>query len=60
MNGPELVRRVIASHPRMKIVYMSGYAGELIADQAIDSGIRLLQKPFTRVALQTTVDAVLR
>jgi DNA-binding NtrC family response regulator len=59
MNGPELVQRVIASHPRMKIVYMSGYASQLIADQDIDSGIRFLEKPFPRVALLKTVDAVL-
>ena len=59
MNGPELVLRLIESHPEMKIVHMSGYTGELVANQGIDRGIRLLEKPFTRVDLLKTVDAAL-
>jgi CheY-like chemotaxis protein len=59
MNGPELVLRLIDSHPAMKVVYMSGYTGELVADQGIDSGIPLLEKPFTRAGLLKTIDAAL-
>ncbi len=59
MNGPELVLRLIESHPAMKVVYMSGYTGELVANHGIDSGIRLLEKPFTRADLLQTVDAAL-
>ena len=59
MNGPELVLRLIESHPEMKVVYMSGYTGELVANHGIDSGLRLLEKPFTRVDLLKTVDAAL-
>ncbi len=59
MNGPELVLRLIESHPAMKVVYMSGYTGELIANQGIDGGIRLLEKPFTRADLLKTLDAAL-
>ena len=59
MNGPELVLRIIESHPEMKVVYMSGYTGELVANHGIGSGIPLLEKPFTRVDLLTTVDAAL-
>jgi PAS domain S-box-containing protein len=59
MNGPELVLRLIDSHPSMKVVYMSGYTGELVANHGIDSGIRLLEKPFTRGDLLKTVDAAL-
>jgi PAS domain S-box-containing protein len=59
MNGPELVLRLIESHPAMKVVYMSGYTGELVANQGIDSGIQLLEKPFTRVDLLKTIDAAL-
>jgi CheY-like chemotaxis protein len=60
MNGPELVLRLMNSHPEMKVVYMSGYTGELVAHQGVNVGIRLLEKPFTRSALLKTVDAVLR
>jgi len=60
MSGPELVTRVKHSHPTVKVVYMSGYTGELIAERAIlDSGIALLEKPFTRSALLKTVHSSL-
>ena len=59
MNGPELVLRLIESHPAIKVVYTSGYTGELVADQGIDSGIRLLEKPFTRAELLRTIDEAL-
>ena len=36
MNGPDLVLRLIDSHPEMKVVYMSGYTGELVANQGLD------------------------
>jgi len=59
MNGPELVLRVLNSHPQMKVVYMSGYTGELISNQQLVSGIPLLEKPFTRLDLLKTLDGVL-
>lgn len=59
MNGPELVLKLMDTHPEMKVVYMSGYTGELVAHQGLNSGIRLLEKPFTRSALLTTLDAAL-
>jgi CheY-like chemotaxis protein len=59
MNGPELVLRLMDSHPEMKVVYMSGYTGELVAHQGLQSGIRLLEKPFTRSALLKIIDETL-
>jgi CheY-like chemotaxis protein len=59
MNGPELVLRLMDSHPEMKVVYMSGYTGELVAHQGLQSGIRLLEKPFTRSALLKVIDETL-
>lgn len=59
MNGPELALRVMDSHPEMKVVYMSGYTGELVAHQGLQAGIRLLEKPFTRAALLKTIDEAL-
>ncbi len=59
MNGPELVLRLIDSHPAMKVIYMSGYTGELVANQGLDGSIRLLEKPFTRANLLKTLDAAL-
>ena len=60
MSGPELVERLSASHPRLKVVYMSGYTGELIAErEVLERGITLLEKPFTRTALLNTIHATL-
>ena len=59
MNGPELVLRLMDSHPEMKVVYMSGYTGELVAHQGLQSGIRLLEKPFTKSALLKAIDEAL-
>jgi two-component system, cell cycle sensor histidine kinase and response regulator CckA len=59
MSGPELVLKLMDLHPEIKVVYMSGYTGELVANQGLDSGIRLLEKPFTRAALLKVIDAAL-
>jgi two-component system, cell cycle sensor histidine kinase and response regulator CckA len=59
MSGPELALRLIDKHPSMKVVYMSGYTGELVANQGPDLGIRLLEKPFTRGSLLKALDAAL-
>jgi DNA-binding NtrC family response regulator len=59
MNGPDLVLRLMDSHPEMKVIYMSGYTGELISHQGLQGGIPLLEKPFTRAALLKTIDEAL-
>ncbi len=59
MSGPELVLKLLDAQPAMRVVYMSGYTGELVANQGSDSGIRLLEKPFTRADLLNTIDAAL-
>jgi PAS domain S-box-containing protein len=59
MNGTELVLRLMDSHPEMKVVYMSGYTGELVAHQGLQNGIPLLEKPFTRAALLKVIDEAL-
>ena len=59
MNGPELVLRLMDSNPEMKVVYLSGYTGELVAHPGLQSGIPLLEKPFTRLELLKTIDEAL-
>ena len=60
MSGPELVQRLHTSRPDLKIVYMSGYTGELIAErEMLKRGITLLEKPFSRTALLNTIQATL-
>ena len=58
MNGPDLAAQLRQSHPNLPIVYMSGYTGELIGQEELaKSGFALLEKPFTRTALLTSVSA---
>jgi two-component system, cell cycle sensor histidine kinase and response regulator CckA len=60
MTGPELALRLMDLYPAMRIVYMSGCTGELVANQGVDNAIRLLEKPFTRAALLKVIDAELQ
>jgi two-component system, cell cycle sensor histidine kinase and response regulator CckA len=61
MSGPELARELTRLYPAAKVVYMSGYTGELIAQNG-DSmhGIAMLDKPFTRAALLKTIHDTLK
>jgi hypothetical protein len=61
MSGPEMVLNLAQSRPRMKVVYMSGYTGQLLSERdTVAAGIPLLEKPFTRASLLQTLDAALR
>ena len=59
MTGPELVLQLLGTHPTMKVVYMSGYTGELVTRQGLSTSIPLLEKPFTKVDLLKKIDAAL-
>ena len=60
MSGPELVERLSVSRPNLKVVFMSGYTGELIAErEVLKRGITLLEKPFSRTALLNTIHTTL-
>jgi CheY-like chemotaxis protein len=60
LSGPELVTQINQSYPSVKVVYMSGYTGELIAQgELLNSGVALLEKPFTRTALLNTIHGAL-
>ena len=48
MNGRQLADILVAERPSMRVVYMSGYSDDKIAQTGVqDSDIALLQKPFT-------------
>jgi len=60
MSGPDLVAKLTAVRPTTKVVFMSGYTGELIAQhEDVNQGIPLLEKPFTRTALLNILDSTL-
>ena len=60
MSGPDLGTRLAQSHPEMKIVYMSGYTGELITNwNPLQPGATLLEKPFSQSALLKVIATAL-
>lgn len=61
MSGPELARELIRQSPGTKVVYMSGYTGELILQNGdAVHGMTMLEKPFTRAALLKAIDSALQ
>ncbi len=48
MNGKDLYKRLGTRHPELKVLYMSGYTQNVIAQQGVlEKDERFLQKPFT-------------
>jgi hypothetical protein len=51
-----LARRLLAGRPGLRVVYVSGYAGEALARHGgIEAGERFLQKPFSELGLLSIV-----
>src|SRR5216683_839514 len=60
MSGREMVDRVRASRPDMRVLYMSGYTADAIVRHGVlDQSMLLLGKPFTPVALIAKIREVL-
>ena len=60
MSGRELAEKMQTIHPRIRILYTSGYTENAIVHQgALDKGVALLQKPFTPSALANKLREVL-
>ncbi len=60
ISGRELYERIRAKRPRIKILFMSGYERDLIAQRGImEAGTHFLQKPFTAESLHAKVREVL-
>jgi len=47
MNGKDLYERVVDKYPGIKVLYMSGYTGDVLARHGVlGQGIQFIQKPF--------------
>jgi PAS domain S-box-containing protein len=56
MSGHELAKRLTARHHNLRVLYMSGYTYNVIAeDGTLEEGLSFLQKPFTPQALAQKV-----
>jgi len=59
-TGPELFRRLAATRPSLRVLFMSGYAEQDLFDRAaIDRAAPFLEKPFTVESLTARVRSVL-
>jgi CheY-like chemotaxis protein len=60
MNGKEVSDRLTALRPGLKVLFMSGYAKDVIAHRGVlDPGVAFLHKPFGPDELATKIREVL-
>jgi PAS domain S-box-containing protein len=59
MRGYEVAKRVAATRPEIKILYMSGYAEEALVGRPAIAGNALIEKPFAVDALAQRVRSTL-
>ena len=60
MNGRTLTRRLTQRHPDLKVLYMSGYSDEDIAQHGVfETGTAFIKKPFTPSVLTKKLREVL-
>jgi CheY-like chemotaxis protein len=60
LNGRQLADELRRGRPGLRVLFVSGYAGEVITQAgADDAGVELLDKPFTTVTLLARVRALL-
>jgi len=59
-SGPELVKQIRESHPKLRTLFMSGYTGDLVALRGVVmQQASFLEKPFTKRSLLAKVYSVL-
>lgn len=60
LNGRELWERLEKLRPGLRVLYISGYTDDAIAERAgLDPGVEILCKPFSADVLLRTVRAIL-
>jgi CheY-like chemotaxis protein len=56
MSGRELATSILGLHPKLKLLFMSGYTANVIAQHGVlDEGVHFLQKPFSQADLALKV-----
>ena len=60
MSGREMVTKLVVERPRVKVIYLSGYADEAVTHHGeLEHGSAFLQKPFRMSDLAHKVREVL-
>ncbi len=61
MNGPDVFNKIAKYHPEAKVLYISGYTNDIIANHGVlKEGIAFLEKPFTEKQLTDKVSVVIQ
>ncbi len=59
LSGPELVRKLLADRPDLKVVFMSGYTDALLSLDDLKDNVRFIPKPFKPSDLLRQVEELL-
>jgi PAS domain S-box-containing protein len=60
MSGPELARRAQATHPEMRVLFMSAFSGQALIEQGrLQSGMPVIEKPFEEEELARRIRELL-
>jgi two-component system cell cycle sensor histidine kinase/response regulator CckA len=59
MDGQTLYHQVRASHPALKVLFMSGYTDDIIRQDEIGSEFHFIQKPFSLRTLASEIRRIL-
>ncbi|MDZ7816482.1 MAG: PAS domain S-box protein [Planctomycetota bacterium] len=60
MSGNALYESLLAQYPDLKVLYMSGYADDIVVEHGnFEKGVNYIQKPFSVSSLSDMVDKVL-
>ncbi len=59
ISGPSLAKSLVARHPNMKVLYMSGYMNSSVVQELAISGSEFLQKPFMSDTLTRKIREIL-
>ena len=61
MNGRELARTLLATYPDLKLLFMSGYTSDIIAQHGVlNEGVHFIQKPFSKALLTAKMSEILK
>jgi len=58
-NGRDVARQVVDSHPNIRVLYVSGYADDVVLRGIPEQGFHFLQKPFSLRGLLAKVRTIL-
>ena len=58
MNGPDMVEEILKTYPNLRVIFMSGYAEDVLNQYGAQRNFHFLPKPFTLKQLAAKVKEV--